>query len=431
METVKNDVIVRLNEFVNVKLAKISKSRRAQAKTDRTAAKYILDNMDDRDALAQIIDNESKEKTLSQELMAVLFDRIKQLDAASAKAINDRLNRKAEDLRKVGIDPTRVGETFAVSYKDGSVEFYQYQKDATPTNPILFRQYSTESGKWGEEGMPIPVGKVIGVAYGVKAIRRLAKGKVTAKQMPKLEKEEPKKVQPTVTKEQQPKTDSKATTQPHQHVTSGGHKVGDLHKNGLWVWTEYKPGKFDWRIRPELKKAPGAKKADGSTKVAKKAAKKTEPKKSAKPQESIIRADINPDLKDVNGNTVHHGMYLKIGDAIYVAQLDPDDDLLKVVLRSVGATAVKDIKAKTIDVSINYSVEDGLKTIRGKLSPAQNKAVGLLKKGYRLAVIDGASFLRKGSKNVKIDMPTLTAIFFHRSGRKLLPYDLGYIGKIK
>lgn len=427
METVKNDVIVRLNEFVNVKLAKISKSRRAQAKTDRTAAKYILDNMDDRDALAQIIDNESKEKTLSQELMVVLFDRIKQLDAASAKAINDRLNRKAEDLRKVGIVPARVGETFAVSYKDGSIEFYQYQKDATPTNPILFRQYSTESGKWGTEGMPIPVGQVTGVAYGVKAIRSLCRGKVTDKQMPKLTKEEPKKVQPKTTKVQQPKTDSKAATQPHQHATSGGHKVGDLHKNGLWVWTEYKPGKFDWRIRPELKKAPGAKKADGSTKVA---AKKAEPKKSAKPQESIIKADINPDLKDAKGNTVRHGMYLKIGDALYIAQLDPDDDLLKVVLRSVGATAVKDIKAKAIDASINYSVEDGLKTVKGKLSLAQDKAVGLLKKGYRLAVIDGASFLRKGSKNVKVDMPTLTAIFFNRSGRKLLPYDLGYIGKI-
>ena len=25
------------------------------------------------------------------------------------------------------------------------------------------------------------------------------------------------------------------------------HKVGDQHPNGKWVWTEYKPGKFDWR----------------------------------------------------------------------------------------------------------------------------------------------------------------------------------------
>ena len=25
------------------------------------------------------------------------------------------------------------------------------------------------------------------------------------------------------------------------------HNVGDVHPNGKWVWTEYKPGKFDWR----------------------------------------------------------------------------------------------------------------------------------------------------------------------------------------
>lgn len=26
------------------------------------------------------------------------------------------------------------------------------------------------------------------------------------------------------------------------------HKVGDIHPNGKWVWTEIKPGKFDWRV---------------------------------------------------------------------------------------------------------------------------------------------------------------------------------------
>ena len=25
------------------------------------------------------------------------------------------------------------------------------------------------------------------------------------------------------------------------------HQVGDVHPNGKWVWTEYAPGKFDWR----------------------------------------------------------------------------------------------------------------------------------------------------------------------------------------
>ena len=33
------------------------------------------------------------------------------------------------------------------------------------------------------------------------------------------------------------------------------HKVGDIHPNGKWVWTEIKPGKFDWRV---IKKTKGS-----------------------------------------------------------------------------------------------------------------------------------------------------------------------------
>ena len=32
------------------------------------------------------------------------------------------------------------------------------------------------------------------------------------------------------------------------------HQVGDLHPNGKWVWTEYAPGKFDWRTANKKKK---------------------------------------------------------------------------------------------------------------------------------------------------------------------------------
>lgn len=32
-------------------------------------------------------------------------------------------------------------------------------------------------------------------------------------------------------------------------------EVGDIHPNGKWIWREYQPGKFDWRvITPEEKK---------------------------------------------------------------------------------------------------------------------------------------------------------------------------------
>lgn len=37
-------------------------------------------------------------------------------------------------------------------------------------------------------------------------------------------------------------------------------KIGDHHpKHQEWLWTEYKPGKFDWRIDPTLRKKVGRK----------------------------------------------------------------------------------------------------------------------------------------------------------------------------
>lgn len=47
------------------------------------------------------------------------------------------------------------------------------------------------------------------------------------------------------------KKDTKAPKQEEAPKTSApkasAHKVGDVHTNGKWVWTEYKEGKFDWR----------------------------------------------------------------------------------------------------------------------------------------------------------------------------------------
>jgi hypothetical protein len=38
-------------------------------------------------------------------------------------------------------------------------------------------------------------------------------------------------------------------------------KVGDRHKNGKWLWTEYEPGKFDWRTDPAIKAKNAAERA--------------------------------------------------------------------------------------------------------------------------------------------------------------------------
>lgn len=67
-------------------------------------------------------------------------------------------------------------------------------------------------------------------------------------------------------------------------------KVGDMHPNGKWVWTEYKPGKFDWRP-PKKNASDGTGSGSGSSDTssggaAKKTATTTTTAKKGKPMDS-------------------------------------------------------------------------------------------------------------------------------------------------
>ena len=57
---------------------------------------------------------------------------------------------------------------------------------------------------------------------------------------------------------------------------NNSRKVGDIHSNGKWMWTEYSEGKFDWRTNPADKKQ--GQRTDKATT----SAKKSEPKKDTK-----------------------------------------------------------------------------------------------------------------------------------------------------
>lgn len=90
---------------------------------------------------------------------------------------------------------------------------------------------------------------------------------------------------------------SRKTTSPKENTAKTARKVGDVHpKHPTWIWTEYAPGKFDWRTNPKDKKQgqrtdmadkkenkqPKSKAAD--KKAAKgKEAKQEAPKKAEKP----------------------------------------------------------------------------------------------------------------------------------------------------
>ena len=78
------------------------------------------------------------------------------------------------------------------------------------------------------------------------------------------------------------------------------HQVGDIHPNGKWVWTEYKPGKFDWR---PPKKRGGA---DETSERSEASAKKEEDESGKK--KLLERKDaLDIEIKKLNNQIIVNG----------------------------------------------------------------------------------------------------------------------------
>lgn len=118
---------------------------------------------------------------------------------------------------------------------------------------------------------------------------------IEAAKIENARKEAEAKLKEAASKKEAKKADK--TTSPKEKAAKTARKVGDVHpKHPTWVWTEYAPGKFDWRTNPKDKKQgqrtdmadkkenkqPKSKAAD--KKAAKgKEAKQEVPKKAEKP----------------------------------------------------------------------------------------------------------------------------------------------------
>ena len=96
------------------------------------------------------------------------------------------------------------------------------------------------------------------------------KGQV-ARPTVKVKKATTKKTTPAVEVEE-PKTAPKAEVK----QSTSSKQVGDRHPKQPWIWTEYKPGKFDWR------KDPAQKHQGVKAEVAQTAAPKSSTKKGGK-----------------------------------------------------------------------------------------------------------------------------------------------------
>lgn len=153
-------------------------------------------------------------------------------------------------------------------------------------------------------------------------------------------------------------------------------KVGDLHKNGKWVWTEYAPGKFDWRTRPELKQRPGAK-----AKAGEESTKKGKPAKKAASKASTVKSPV----KNTETKT----------------STEPNQKLL------------------TIDEWI--ALPNKRSIVAKKISDAQKEAFKLIMKGYRLT--SDMKFFENGESRKSCNIESVQALFA-RYGINYLPEGL-------
>lgn len=252
---VMDERIVKLNELKSVKMAALSKSKRPAAKEAKGLAAYVLNNWDNQQALEQLLQNAEEEAAteLGKSVLDIAQNRRNQMNAI--KIENGR--KEAEKRLKAKHDAKKV-------YKDvNGVEI----KAGCRVKDLSADREETEV--FEDEG------KLAVNADGTTVY---------------LSEIETDKVLEVVTNKKQAPKEKKADksnkdVQPKEKASKTARKVGDVHpKHPTWVWTEYAPGKFDWRTNPKDKKQ--GQRTDMADKKEKQPKSKAADKKAAKGKEA-------------------------------------------------------------------------------------------------------------------------------------------------
>lgn len=217
--------IVKLNELKSVKMAALSKNKRPAAKEAKGLAAYVLNNWDNQQALEQLLQNAEEEAAteLGKSVLDIAQNRRNQMNAIKIengrKEAEKRLKAK-QDVPKVYKDVNGVEIKAGCRVKDLSADGEETEvfedEGKLAVNADGTTVYLSE----------IETDKVLEVV-------------TNKKQAPKEKKADK----------------SKKDVQPKEKASKTARKVGDVHpKHPTWVWTEYAPGKFDWRTNPKDKK---------------------------------------------------------------------------------------------------------------------------------------------------------------------------------
>lgn len=246
---VRDKRIMRINEIIATKLSSTSKGKRESLKENKVAAKYILENWDNIEGLTFLMANEEFEEKCN-ELHAISQSRIEQLKKLSEKAAQEAEEKKRKEHEEYIL--MRRKQAFRkIDDKNKVVDYCNNDVEADHISLMvdyLRKGYKVFISSWCAGSTRVKsvvygivadiqnlMGNEIEVKYGSSdrypdAIITLKADGATSEQASKPT--ETSKVVNSTIKKQTPKTK---------------HEVGDLHPTKDWVWTEYKPGKFDWR----------------------------------------------------------------------------------------------------------------------------------------------------------------------------------------
>lgn len=236
--------LATLKEYAEIKMANINSKRRPDAKEAREAAREILPIFNDLTALKKYhkahSENPVQPGTRMEKVMEALESRIKELtDEAAAK-------KKAEAEIKAASAPVHKTVEFIPAPEVGQHPMtYHIRKAAVECCEIKdakkMRDAITEllvsSGKFSNKDLERCVDKAVVLIQKGRVAAEKANGKSAGKGDSK-----------TATARSAKKAGKGASST--GKMSYGAHKVGDRHpKHPEWEWTEYQPGKFDWRIR--------------------------------------------------------------------------------------------------------------------------------------------------------------------------------------
>jgi len=104
-------------------------------------------------------------------------------------------------------------------------------------------------------------------------------------------------------------------------------QVGDTHPNGKWVWTEYKPGKFDWR---PIKGKKAQQSGDGSS-------------SGGEDDGATKKTPSKPSASQIVGAKAKAGKPMNSQQLLVWAQKTSDDNLLKVANSKNGNAQMRKI----------------------------------------------------------------------------------------